>query len=129
MRAKADVYRFPPTHLKMSLSMYTSPRRIKCGDAYSKSATTKIGVLAGCPIAMGLLLLANLDPIDDFWDKLPKHIYQSISNIKVYVDDFIIVFKFDTNDATNDQIRIRVKGACTRLTESVRRSGGDFFWW
>lgn len=75
---------------------------------------------------MGLLLLANLDPINDFWDKLPKHIYQSISNFKVNVDGFIIVFKFDTNDVTNDQIRTRVKGAHTRLAESVRRSGGTF---
>ena len=38
--------------------MYKAARRIRYGSAYSRPVYTKVGVLAGCPVAMGLLLLA-----------------------------------------------------------------------
>ena len=53
LRSKAEVYCFPPTPLKMALSMYTAQRRIRCWGAYSRAAVSEIGVLAGCPVAMG----------------------------------------------------------------------------
>ena len=72
--------------------MYICPRRIKCSNAYSNSIMTKKGVLVGRPVAMGLLLLANLDSVDRFWSSLPQQIKNSLVAFKVYVDDFIIAF-------------------------------------
>ena len=71
LRDKADVYNFPTGSLQLALSMYTGRRRIKCGKAYSGSVSTKVGVLAGCPIAMGLLLLPIIDPVETFWNTAP----------------------------------------------------------
>jgi len=112
--------------MNVALSMYTGARRIRCGKAFSKAAYTKVGVLAGCPIAMGLLLLANLDPVDQFWKELPSHIKFSMVGLVVYVDDFMMVVSFDTNKVTRDQIVTRVKGAYTRLSKHVKRAGGKF---
>ena len=67
IRKKASVYQLPEVIMNTALSMYTGARRIRCGKAYSKAAHTNMGVLAGCPIAMGLLVLANLDHLDRFW--------------------------------------------------------------
>ena len=126
LRSKARVYRFPEVIMNVALSMYTGARRIRCGKAFSKAAHTQVGVLAGCPIAMGLLLLANLDPVDRFWKALPAHIQFSIVGLKVYVDDFMMVFSFDTNKVTGDQIVTRVRGAYTRLSRQIKRAGGNF---
>ena len=82
IRNKASVYRFPEAIMNIALSMYTGARRIRCGKAYSRAAHTKMGVLAGCPIAMGLLLLANLDPVDCFWKQLPRYIKSFIMGSK-----------------------------------------------
>ena len=71
IKDKANVYRFPLPKLKLALSMYTAERRIRCGKAYSKPVVTKVGVLAGCPLAMGLLLLSIVDPVEDFWARSP----------------------------------------------------------
>ena len=62
--SKIGVYNFPPEIAKLAIAMYQSPRRIRCGAAYSESSRTNRGVLAGCPIAMGLLrvLRAILSP-------------------------------------------------------------------
>ena len=126
IRSKAGVYKFPEVIMNVALSMYTGARRVRCGKAYSKAAHTKIGVLAGCPIAMGLSLLANLDPVDRFWKSLPSQIKFSITGLKVYVDDFMIVFSFDSNKVSHDQIVTRVKGAYTRLSSQIRNAGGNF---
>ena len=126
LRSKARVYNFPEVIMNVALSMYTGARRIRCGKAYSKAAHTKVGVLAGCPIAMGLLLLANLDPVDRFWKEVPAHIRFSIIGLKVYADDFMMVFSLDNNKVTSDQIVTRVKGAYTRLSSQIKRAGGNF---
>ena len=124
IRSKASVYRFPETIMNTALSMYTGSRRIMCGKAYSRAARTKMGVLAGCPIAMGLFLLVNLDPVDRFWKQLPRYIKSSIMGLKIFVDDFMVVFRFDTNKSTEDQIVTRVNGAYIRLAEQIKRAGG-----
>ena len=82
----AYVYNLPMYILRMALDMYTSPRRIRCGAAVCKPVWTSMGLLAGCPIAMGALCLAVLKPIDDLTREIPR----SIATIKVYVDDFRI---------------------------------------
>ena len=46
--------------------------------------------------------------------------------MKVYVDDFMMIFSFDTNKTTKDQIVTRVKGAYVRLSEQIRKAGGNF---
>jgi len=122
---KAKVYRFPEKPLTMALSMYTAARRIRCGKAFSRPVFTEICVLAGCPIAMGLLLLANLDPIERFWDKLPQHMKDSIAVFKVYVDDYIILLSFDSNKLDRNQIVTRAKGIYTRLADEIKRAGGN----
>ena len=126
IRLKSEVYHFPPVVLKMALSMYTGARRIRCGKAFSKAAYTKVGVLAGCSIAMGLFLLANLDPVDRFWKELPKQILSSIVDFKVYVDDFMIIFSFDRNKVIDGQINMRIRGAYTRLATKIKEAGGNF---
>ena len=97
IQMNATIYDFRPETLALALSMYTSPRRIKCGNAYSRAVNTVIGVLAGCPIAMGLLLPNVINPIESFWAKLPKQ----ISSLWVYVDDIIMSITFDKADHTH----------------------------
>ena len=80
-----------------------------------------IGVLAGCPIAMGLLLLNVINPIDSFWAKLPKQ----ISTLWVYVDDIIMLFTFDKAEHTYDLITMRVAHAYRRLNDSLKRDGAS----
>ena len=116
LRNRADVDDFPKVIMEVALSMYIGARRIRCGQAYSKPVHTKIGVLSGRPIAMGLLLLANLDPVDRFWKEILSHIRFSIVGLKVYVDDFMLIFSFDRSKVIDDQIKTRVKGAYTRLS-------------
>ena len=123
---KAKVYQFPENPLTMALSMYKAARRIRCGKAFSKPVITDIGVLAGCPIAMGLLLLASLDPIERFWSKLPQHMKESIALFKVYVDDYIILLSFDSNKLDRNQIVTRAKGIYTRLAHEIKQAGGNF---
>ena len=90
IRKKAKVYGFPERILEPALSMYKAARRIRYGSAYSRAVYTKVGVLAGCPIAMGLLLLAVLEPVDLFWKTVPRELV----SLKVYVDDFALSFAF-----------------------------------
>ena len=71
LQAKAHVYNFPKDKLPLALSIYKGRRRIRCGKAYSKPVCTDMGVLAGCPLAMGLLLLSILDPAETFWNTSP----------------------------------------------------------
>ena len=66
IEANAAIYNFPPKIWKCAVAMYKAARRIRCGRALSTAVFSKIGVLAGCPIAMGLLLLSVLDPMDQF---------------------------------------------------------------
>ena len=89
------MYGFPEEALHLALDMYRAPRRIRCGAAYSQPVLTNMGVLAGCPIAMGLLLLASIDPIETFMKSVPKQ----LDLLMVYVDDLNLTFTFkDTED-------------------------------
>ena len=72
--------------------MYKARRRVRCGKAFSGYAVADVGVLAGCPIAMGALLLSILDPIEQFWKSGPK----GLGSLKVYVNDFALSFNFET---------------------------------
>lgn len=58
----AKIYDLSPKTLRLALSMYIAERRIRCGSAYSKVVKTVIGLIDGCPIAMGLLLLNVSQP-------------------------------------------------------------------
>ena len=129
LREKAEIYKFSPTILRMALSMYNGARRIRCGKAFSKAVYTKVGVLAGCPIAMGLLLLANLDPVEKFWSDLPQHIISSIVNCKVYVDDFIVVFSVNRSKVTDDQIQMRVMGCAHETGRAYSCCWGQLCGW
>lgn len=75
---------------------------------------------------MGLLLLANLDPIDIFWKEFPDFIREYLVNFQVHVDDFIMIFSFDTSNVIKDQIRIRVEGTYIRLAHKIKHAGGNF---
>ena len=90
IRRNAVLYNFPSRILEPALSMYKAERRIRYGNAFSKAVYTKVGVLAGCPVAMGLLLLAVIDPVDRFWKTIPRE----LASLKVYVDDFVLSFIF-----------------------------------
>ena len=123
---KADIYHYPSQICNAAVSMYQSPRRVKCASAYSKPTSTRRGVLVGCPIAMSLLLLANLSPVDDLWQNLPSRIKMNVSSFKVYVDDFIIAFRFDTNKLSRDEVQAIVTGAYIRLSQAITASGANF---
>ena len=86
----AKVYDFPQTVLHLALDMYRADRRIRCGAAFSRAVRTNMGVLAGCPIAMGALLLATMDPMERFMQSIPRHLNLNM----VYVDDFNLTFTF-----------------------------------
>ena len=70
LKENADV--FPDGILILALSMYIAPRKISCGKACSRAVFSKTGVLAGCPIAIGLLLLSLLRPVDRFYTSIPR---------------------------------------------------------
>ena len=70
--AAAAKHGFPEGILTLALDMYRGARRIKCGNALSKATFTETGVLAGCPIAMGALCLAILDPMIKFVQTGPE---------------------------------------------------------
>ena len=108
--------------LPLALSMYTGRRRIRCGKAYSKPVCTKVGVLAGCPIAMGLLLLSIIDPVDKFWSKPPT----ALVRLKVYVDDFALSFRFNQRCHTTDQMTISVANAYRVIEAAITKQGANF---
>ena len=92
----AEKYGFPRHILRLALDMYRSARRIKCGDALSLPTFTVQGVLAGCPIAMGALCLAVIQPVDDFLKREPR----GCTMMRVYVDDFTTTYEFDKSKYT-----------------------------
>ena len=122
IEAKAKVYKYPLAKLRLALSMYTAERRIRCGKAFSFPVTTKIGVLAGCPLAMSLLLFAVLDPVEDFW----KRPLTCMVGLKVYVDDFALSFRFSRKTHTNDMIRMKVANAYRAIEKAINGSGANF---
>jgi len=97
--------------------MYTAPRRIRYGNAFSKSAYTEIGVLAGCPVAMGLLLLSVLEPMDKFWKTIPRELISAM----VYVDDFALSFAFQK--ASTTLIKCRVTVVLLALKQQLQNHG------
>ena len=117
LRRKAAVYGFPEEDLELALSMYTAPRRIRYGNAFSKSAYTEIGVLAGCPVAMGLLLLSVLEPMDKFWKTIPRELISAM----VYVDDFALSFAFQK--ASTTLIKCRVTRVFLELKQQLQNHG------
>ena len=118
----AGRYRFPVRILKLALDMYRAARRIKCGDALCQAAFTEQGVLAGCPIAMGALCLAILDPMVKF--RAAK--YEGFQMAKVYVDDFAISFQFNRNSHSTDLIRMKVANAYRELEAAIMNQGANF---
>ena len=89
--------------------MYKAERRIRYGNAFSKAVYTKVGVLAGCPVAMGLLLLAVIDPVDRFWKNIPRE----LASLKVYVDDFVLSFIFKNMSLPMTSLRVEL---CVRTS-------------
>ena len=104
IEAAAEKHGFPKRVLRLALDMYKGARRIKCGDALSRPIYTAQGVLAGCPIAMGALCLAVMDPVDKFLAKQPE----GCKVVKVYVDDFTVVYEFDPRLYTREQAAAHV---------------------
>ena len=54
-----------------------------------------MGVLAGCPVAMGALCLAILSPMDQLMREVPK----GLVTLKVYVDDFTIAHRVNGSNS------------------------------
>ena len=119
IEAAADKHGFPKRTLQLALNMYKGARRIKCGDALSRPVYTKQGVLAGCPIAMGALCLAVIDPVDKFLAKQPV----GCKAIKVYVDDFTVVYEFDPTCYTREKASAHVAYNTRCLHEFLRQEG------
>ena len=88
LSAAAKVYDLPDKFFRLALDMYSPDRRIRCG---ARDVRTNMGVLVGCPIAMGALLLACMDQMEKFMRSIPKY----LSLVKAYVDDIALTFKFD----------------------------------
>ena len=68
---------------------------------------------------MGLLLLSVLDPMDRFYKVIPR----CLNMMKVYVDDFIMNFRFNKLVDTRDQMRMRVAAAFRKLNGFLERNG------
>ena len=79
-------------------------------------------VLAGCPIAMSLLLVAVLDPVDKFWKSSPLNMI----SLKVYVDDFALSFRFNRNIHTIDLMRMRVANSYRMIEAAILGQGANF---
>ena len=62
----AHVYNFPLKKLRLAIDMYKAQRRITCGAAVCSPVWTLIGVLAGCPVAMGAICLVLFSLMDQF---------------------------------------------------------------
>jgi len=120
--SKAEIYNFPCSKLPLALSMYTGRRRIRCGKAFSKPVCTTVGVLAGCPIAMGLLLLSIIDPVDRFWKTSPT----AMVRLKIYVDDFALNFRFNQREHTTDQMVMCAANAYRTIETAILQQGANF---
>ena len=119
LRAAAKAYKFPMTILNLALNMYKSNRRIRCGSAYSRPVKTNMGVLAGCPIAMVALLLACIDPVEEFLRWGPRY----LSVFKVYVDDFSLTFTFGGCNYNPHYMAEVVEASYRKLGENLRGAG------
>ena len=71
--------------------MYRAQRRIKCGAAVCSLVWTRMGVLAGRPVAMGALCLVLLSPMDQLMREVPT----SLTTLRVHVDDFTVAHRVD----------------------------------
>ena len=94
IKKNAKRYKFPWKKLALGLDMYKAPRRIRCGNALCRKLWTSIGVLAGCPIAMGALLLAMLPAMDKFTEMESE----GLKSLDVYVDDVTTLYEFDKDE-------------------------------
>ena len=119
LRQAAKAHGFPVQILELALNMYKAARRIRCGSAYSRPVYTNMGVLAGCPIAMAALLLASIDPVEEFLRTKPKY----LSVFKVYVDDFSLTFTFGGCDYNADYVSEMVDTAYRELNTQLKRVG------
>ena len=71
-----------------------------------------MGVLAGCPIAMGALCLAVIEPMDILMREVPN----ALADIKVYVDDFTITHRVDGKQSPYNAAQ-QLAGIVARLHE------------
>ena len=85
----AAKHKYPMLLLRLALDMYRGARHIQWNQTASNKAYTGVGVVAGCGLAMHLLGLLLLDPIDKYLATKPKHLVL----FQMYVDDFMRLFK------------------------------------
>ena len=81
-----------------------------------------MGVLAGCPIAMGALLLASMDPMEEFMKTIPAQLKVTMA----YVDDFNLTFRFvdGLSKTTIEFITHQVNITYRRMQDELKTRGG-----
>ena len=99
--------------------MYRAARRIKCGAALCRQIWTDMGVLAGCPIAMGSLCLAIIRPMRAYLAAKPRGVEIS----KVYVDDFTSMYKYTMSEYTTDEAANEIAFNTRKLHKCLEKEG------
>ena len=84
--AAAIRHNFPLAILRLCLAMYRAARAIAWNGAYSAFVHSGQTVVPGCSIALWLVQLLMITPLDEMISNLPRQ----ISNLEVYVDDVAI---------------------------------------
>eukprot|EP00973_Karenia_brevis_P091147 12406120-Karenia_brevis.AAC.1 len=86
--AAAARHAYPMAVIRLALNMYRGQRRIAWHSTVSREMFSEAAVVAGCALAMHLLALIAIDPIDEFLKVAPR----SLRLFRLYVDDFMSVF-------------------------------------
>ena len=136
LREAACRHGFPLGILRLCLAMYRSARRIGWAGVISEAIFASQSLVPGCSIALWLLQLLMLSPLDELVASLPPQ----VTNLEVYVDDAtlqVIGRKRTVEDLTVDaagrlfsaftdgaglpisQTKGRVTASCKELAERI----------
>lgn len=87
--AAARRHNFPLAILRLCLSMYRAARAIAWNDVFSSFVYSGQTVVPGCSIALWLVQLLMISPLDDMLERLPRQ----VKNLEVYVDDASLLIR------------------------------------
>ena len=79
----AKVHGFPLGILRLCIGMYRAARAVTWGGVFSKWVFSPRTLVPGCSVALWLLQLVMLTPLDELLSQLPRQVI----NLEVYVDD------------------------------------------
>ena len=87
LRKAAIQHKFPLAILRLCMKMYRAARTVCWDGVFSNFVHSSQTLVPGCSIALWLLQLVMITPIDEFIHELPRHIASKVHNLEIFVDD------------------------------------------